>query len=198
MSNNQEYAIVKICHDFSAQETPASTVPAWLSTVGVPIETALLGLIIAWIVVSFERKKTFNQELVKKRLDVYEKMSPNLNRIYCFFIAVGDWKKFTPIKVIEYKRELDQSFYIYKTIFSPKFALSYHSFIDRCFKTYTGNGKPAQLRINGDEVHRKWGDDWLDDWDNRIFSDTPLTNREEIINSYNELMRQFSIEVGVR
>lgn len=100
--------------------------------------------------------------------------------------------------MIEYKRELDQSFYIYKTIFSPKFALSYHSFIDRCFKTYTGNGKPAQLRINGDEVHRKWGDDWLDDWDNRIFSDTPLTNREEIINSYNELMRQFSIEVGVR
>jgi hypothetical protein len=52
-----------------------------------------------------------NQKVIEKRIDVYDKLAPMLNDLYCYFYYVGNWKELTPIRIIETKRKLDKTFY---------------------------------------------------------------------------------------
>ncbi|MFG1212573.1 hypothetical protein V5F72_07720 [Xanthobacter flavus] len=145
-----------------------SGAPWWWGAVAAPAATACFGLLIAWIAIAFERRKATNQEIIKKRITIYDAMAPNLNDIYCFFLTIGRWKDITPENVISAKRDLDHHFHIYKALFSSNLDTAYNSFISNCFETFVGYGKSARLRADLKRLHSEWGTDWNPDWDSRI------------------------------
>ena len=90
----------------------------------------------AWLAINFDRKKTINQELIKKRLIVYDDMVPKANDLLCYFMCVGDWKSFDPTKLLDHKRKWDRLLFVYGPLLSPALVERAHQFINSCFSTY--------------------------------------------------------------
>lgn len=99
------------------------------------------------------------------------------------------------------KRKLDKQFYIYRPLFSSNFASRYHTFINLCFKPYGGPGHDARLRTviqgpDGDWAavsKPPWGPKWAG-----LFTDAKeATGKPAIEESYEQLMKWFSRELGV-
>jgi hypothetical protein len=164
----------------------------------------LLLLISIWVARLTERFKVAlwtNQKVIEKRIDVYDKLAPMLNDLYCYFCYVGNWKEFTPIQIIEIKRKLDKTFYIYNALFSSEFSRLYFYFIHLCFETYTGPGKNAKLRtfIAGQVENRKNIPTikWDDAWDEMFSESREVTRTEKIQEGYDALMACFAKELGI-
>jgi hypothetical protein len=66
--------------------------PWWLAAVVTPLLTSLLGLAVGYFGLRLDVRRTTNQELIKKRLEVYEKTVPLLDDLVCFFLSVGNWR----------------------------------------------------------------------------------------------------------
>lgn len=85
-------------------------------------------------------------QVTKKRVDLWEQISPRLNDIYCYFLYVGQWKKLSPTDVVNAKREADRYFYSNLPFFTLEFIHEYQQFMKETFKTGTGWKKDALLR----------------------------------------------------
>jgi len=113
-----------------------------------------------------------NQKIIEKRLALYDRLSPLLNRLLCFYTWIGYWREVSPKQVIETKRELDKEVYIYKHLLGDSFFVGYQNYMTLLFKTYTGPGEyPKILSFiegpNGDRrIHSKYK--WKKEWD-RLF-----------------------------
>ena len=120
----------------------SSTMPWWANSV----LGAALALLVAWIAISFDRRKTVNQELIKKRLSIYDEMAPKLNDILCFFSFIGRFRSLPPGTIIAHKRELDRTIHVYGPIFSPALRDRYDEFVKLCFIAFAGGvGRPALI-----------------------------------------------------
>jgi len=75
-----------------------------------------------------------------------EKIGPKLNKIYCYFLYVGDWKETNRGQIIALKRDLDATMYTNKAFFSKQFFDNYLEFTKATFNTFTGWGQDARLR----------------------------------------------------
>ena len=164
----------------------------------------LLLLISIWVARLTERFKVAlwtNQKVIEKRIDVYDKLAPMLNDLYCYFYYVGNWKELTPIQIIEIKRNLDKTFYIYAALFSPEFSKLYFTFIHLCFETYVGPGKNARLRTyianQTDNRKKVSAAKWDDTWDEMFSESHEVTPTQEIRAGYEALMLCFSKELGI-
>jgi hypothetical protein len=80
--------------------------------------TGAIGIVAAFIAIRFDARKNVNQELIKKRISVYDSLAPKLNELLCFFLSRGSWKSLNPPLMIQRKRELDQAIYVYGPLFS--------------------------------------------------------------------------------
>ena len=122
-----------------------NAVPWWAN----PALSTILAIAVAWVAVSFDRRKTVNQELIRKRLGVYDSMAPKLNDILCFFFLVGDFRNLPPPVMIAHKRELDRTINVYLPLFSPALKARYDDFIRTCFLPFGGGtGRPALIKAN--------------------------------------------------
>jgi uncharacterized membrane-anchored protein YhcB (DUF1043 family) len=61
----------------------------WWTAVIAPLLTGILGVAAGYIAIRFDVKKVSNQELIKKRIAIYDEMAPKLNDLLCFFFALG-------------------------------------------------------------------------------------------------------------
>jgi hypothetical protein len=82
-------------------------------------------------------------------LTFYDEVAPQINDIYCFFQAVGNWASLSPEEIIKRKRALDASFQIKRFLFDDDLFTSYRDFISAHFVEYGGGaGKPATLLLD--------------------------------------------------
>jgi hypothetical protein len=170
------------------------SVPWWAS----PILSAILAIAAAWLAISFDRRKTVNQELVRKRIAIYDEMAPRLNDILCFFLLVGDFRNLPPSAMIAHKRKLDRTINVYLPIFSPSLKTRYDAFIDVCFLPFGGgSGRPALIKADRERLAAEWGKKWNADWDRGFVDPAAASDLERVVRHYEALMNQLAREVGV-
>ena len=150
----------------------------------------------------FEHRQWSNQKVIEKRLEVYEKVTPKLNDMMCYFLRIGTWKELDPKEVIDMKREIDKDAHIYAPLFSPDFMEYYNKFMSSCFATFRGAGKDAQLRADSSFYREAFvGDEkdecWQDDWNDCFTGPEEASTREEVSTSYRNLVALIAQELGV-
>ncbi|MER8734592.1 hypothetical protein NKH28_33325 [Mesorhizobium sp. M1227] len=88
------------------------------------------------------------EKVQDKKIELWDKMGPHLNRILSYITYVGRWNQISTADVVGAKRASDEIFYIYKPFFSPKFQKDYKRFMDSAFQTFTGMGEDAKIRTS--------------------------------------------------
>lgn len=140
-----------------------------ISSIATPIVVVLLGSKLNSRLKSIDDAQWQSRKIVEKRLELYDKIAPGINAIYCFCMWVGYWKDLSPKDIIQTKRDLDKTVNIYRHLLSEDFYNKYNNFIHLIFLTYTGAGKDASIRsaISGPDGNRikhsnyKWEDDFI-------------------------------------
>jgi hypothetical protein len=173
--------------------------PWWPKEVFTILFGALLSLIVAWVAIAFDRRKATNQELIRKRIEVFELMAPKLNDLLCFARCVGGWRTLSPGQMLQHKRELDRHFAIYGALFSKALARTYLNLIaGQYFATWQGSGLDARLRVAPDRLKSEWGGNWDPAWDAAFSTPQQTTQPEQIAAAYAALMNQFAVEIGAQ
>ncbi|MER9598408.1 hypothetical protein [Mesorhizobium sp. M0244] len=157
-----------------------------------PIVVAILGWRISRTLKEIEQKQWASRKLVEKRIEIYDRISPQINRLFCYYRWIGDWKKLSPLEIIDTKRDLDHLVYIYRYLLDDKFFEAYSSFMDALFLTYNGAGEDARLRthIRNEEGDRakstfyQWAAAWED-----CFDDSQVLPLNEISRRYEAVMQ---------
>jgi hypothetical protein len=168
----------------------------WWAT---PLLTAVLAAGGAWLAVSLDRRKAINEELIKKRLAVYDEMAPRLNDILCFFFCIGRFQSLPPAEIIKHKRALDLSINLYAPLFSPALRTAYDAMLKYCFVIYAGGtGKPALIAANIETLRKEWDGAWQPAWTPGIVPVEQAVDPDEVRRRYDALMAQLAREVGAR
>jgi hypothetical protein len=129
-----------------------------------PIMTGIVGIFVVRLGNRMEGIQQLHQELLKKRLSLFEEIAPNLNDIYCFYQAVGHWTELSPDDVIKRKRTIDRAIQVNRFLFRPEFWDAYKAFEHAHFEMYTGPGQPAKLRLDMDRIKQLAGSLFKADW----------------------------------
>lgn len=166
--------------------------PIWL----VPTLTAILTTAAAWIAISFERRKTVNQELIKRRLAQYDAVLPLANDLFCYLLCRGRFRELTPDLLLASKREMDRTMYIHASLFTTKLMRSYHRFMADCYAAYQGAGLSAKLRTDAQRLQAQFGAGWKRDWDS-YFTGERL-DAKALVASYEDFVQMFGSEIGAR
>lgn len=143
-----------------------------------------------------EDRQWTNRKLIERRLELYERMAPRLNRLLCVLLCIGDFRNTTPPQVLDTKRELDADFRVYKFLMSPSFADAYTAFITNCFREWGPMGSDAGVRSDARRQRAERGDGaWQDGWE-PFFTGDPVPDAD-LRASYDRLMRAFAEDVGL-
>ncbi len=158
-----------------------------IASILTPIIVGIVGYQLAKIGKDLEKKQWTSRKVIEKRLDFYDKVVPELNDLFCYYNRVGNWKELTPPELIEKKRKLDKEFHIYSHIFKENILVKhqYESFIHNCFKTYTGWGNDAKLKMS--IAKRADLPNWKKEW-NDLFVTSERVDKEVFNKSYNQLI----------
>ena len=148
----------------------------------IPLSVVTFGWIINQRLKRFEHKQWANQKLIEKRLELYDQLAPQLNKLLCFYVLVGGWKSITPSDVRETKRSLDQCVHIYRYLLGEPFFETYQAFINQLFAQWQGSGVSALLKtpIQTDRGDRKTDSDyeWKPEWESWFAEDQALSYME--------------------
>ena len=129
-----------------------------------PIMTGLIGLLVVRLGSKVEATKQLNQELMRKRLQLFEELAPKLNDIHCFYQAVGHWADLNPEEVIRRKRSIDRAIQVNRYLFRSDFFDEYQRFEEAHFEMFSAPGQPARLRLDLDHVGKRAGTAFQKDW----------------------------------
>lgn len=164
----------------------------------VSIATPLIGGIIAYrlsrIGKDLEKKQWAGRKVIEKRLEFYDRVVPHLNDLYCYYNRFGNWKELFPPEIISKKRILDKEFHIYSHLFKRDIIGKYEAYIGNCFKTYTGWGNDAKIKMN--LVKRQGLDGWKTEW-NELFVPEEQVDKDSFKKSYNELLYIIKSELEI-
>jgi hypothetical protein len=139
-----------------------------------PLTVAGLGVLLARTSRRIEQVQWANQTVVTRRLDIFAQLAPGLNQLLCFATFVGSWKDIQPAHAITIKRQLDQTMYASKVLFSSQLFGAYHQFMATLFAMYATTGADALIRA---PIASQWGDRrqlpwWHDDMTSLFATDT--------------------------
>ncbi len=141
-----------------------------------------------------------SRKIVEKRLELYERIAPSLNSIFCFCTWVGYWKDISPKDLIQTKRDLDKTVNIYRHLLSEEFYHKYNDFINLIFLTYTGFGKDALIKasISGPDGDRRTHSNytWQDGFA-KLFSTLDNPTKPQIQKSYQDTMAELRKCIGL-
>lgn len=129
------------------------TIAAWSSleitkvsvSVLTPLAVAGVGYWINRRLKSLESAQWSQQKIIERRIQAYDELAPELNRLFCFFAYVGSWKETTPPEIINLKRTLDRCAHISAPLFDPDFLPIYTGLLDCCFTTFGRWGDDASV-----------------------------------------------------
>jgi len=119
--------------------------PLWLQLLSLLLATAF-GVALLIRLSSIDAALWQNRRIIAKRLQIYERIAPDLNRIYCFRRYLGYWKEISPPDLITTKRRLDREVNISRHLLSEEFYRAYLDFMGLTFRTFTGQGEDAKIR----------------------------------------------------
>ena len=144
-----------------------------------PLAVAFIGWKVSKRLKDIEQLQWGNRKLTEKRIQIYERVSPLLNRLFCYFTYVGDWQNHSPKSIIATKRELDHEMHVNKYLLTPEVFNAYTNFIGELFDTYTGVGRDARLKTFIDSRHGdrrrspsfKWEQGYSDCFNSRNVAD---------------------------
>jgi hypothetical protein len=159
-----------------------------------PIFLFVLGYMVTKAARRVEQAQWASRKLIESRLELYERMAPMLNDLFCFFLLVGHFDEVTPPEALSRKRDLDRIFHAHAPLFSAEFRDTYQRFIDACFLAFTGEARPAELRASR-EAQKRERSTWDDDW-NDMFAQEAPEPVQTIADAYDDLMDEFAAEVG--
>ncbi len=158
-----------------------------------PIMTGLVGLIVLRMGTKLETTKQLHQELLKKRLQLFEDVVPKLNDIHCFYQSVGHWAELSPEEVIRRKRAIDRVIQVNRYLFRSDFWDEYQRFEQAHFEMFAVPGQPARLRLDLDHVRKLTGKAFKDEW--LPFVSSKTGSHEEQRKHYQALMEILGREV---
>lgn len=149
------------------------------------ILTPLLLLLLTFVVNNALQERSASlrrdEQILADKKRIYTEIGPKLNIFYIYVADVGDFKAYTPARVVDLKREVDRQFHIYHPYWSAGTQEKYSTFMESVFQTYSGVGLPAQ--INGSPIEKiaayendqlKWDPAW-----NRYFTGNTDLNVSE-------------------
>lgn len=183
-----------------------------LVAVTVPVLVLMFGWLANRSLKRLETRQAANQNLIEKRIQVYDQMAEDMNSIFCFFLRVGHYKDITPDGMIEIKRRVDRRAHTQRPFFDPAHQQRYLEFMDACFSTHTGVAQHAKIRADPARYRAEFArllTPWNDAWDQMFVSDlsadrgaTDLETADEVTRrtvneSYEALMDSFSKEMGI-
>jgi hypothetical protein len=158
-----------------------------------PIVTGLVGILVLQMGTRLEVAKQLNQELLKKRLTLFEEIAPKLNDLFCFYQAVGHWAELSPEEIIRRKRAIDRSIQVNRYLFRSEFWNEYQRFEKAHFDLFATVGQPAKLRLDVEHIRRRIGDNFKNEW--MPFVSKSPGDHEEQARHYQTLMRILGNEV---
>ena len=162
-----------------------------------PLTVAGLGFYVARASRRIEQIQWANQTVVTRRLEIFGQLAPGLNQLLCFATFVGGWKEIQPRQAIAVKRQLDQTMYANRVLFSEQLFTAYHAFMTTVFAMYAATGADALLRA---PVESKWGDrrnlPWWDDSMAGLFA-TTAASLDHIQAAYDQLAERFRADLYV-
>jgi hypothetical protein len=163
-----------------------------------PITVAGLGVFVARTGRRLERVEWANQTVIIRRLEIFGEVAPKLNRLLCFATFVGGWKEVTPLAAIELKREIDETMYANRVLFSDELFEAYREFMAALFAMYATTGGDALLRA---PIESQWGDRRkIHGWNPRmesLFSTDKPGSMEDIQAAYERLGKRFRADLYV-
>ena len=124
-----------------------------------------------------------NLRLTDRRLQLYDNIRLELNRIYCFVEDIGTWKQDTPETVLAAKRHVDTEMHSQRAIWSPETFEAYLAYMNSAFLTYTGFGKDAQIKTSVAEKQAGIKN-WSPVWEQRLTGTKSLDHAS----NYNKLL----------
>ena len=119
--------------------------PLWLHILSLLL-AAGFGVALLIRLTSIDAALWQNARIISKRLQIYERIAPDLNRIYCFRRYLGYWKEISPPDLITTKRWLDREVNISRHLLSEGGRRAYLDFMGLTFRTFTGQGEDAKIR----------------------------------------------------
>lgn len=164
-----------------------------------PLTVAGLGVFVALASRRREQVQWANQTVVTRRLDIFAQLAPGLNQLLCFATFVGGWKEIQPCQAIAIKRQLDETMYASKVLFSDQLFTAYHQFMATLFALFATTDADAQLRA---PIKSVWGNrrnmPW---WDEQtmasLFSATSTAGIDDIQAAYDQLAQRFRADLYV-
>jgi hypothetical protein len=164
-----------------------------------PITVAALGVLVARTSRRIEQVQWANQTVVIRRLDISTQLAPALNQLLCFATFVGGWKDIQPKQAIAVKRQLDETMYANRVLFSDALFTAYHQFMTTLFAMYATTDADAALRA---PIKTQWGDrrnmPWWDDASMAsLFTTATPATTGDIQAAYDQLAEQFRAELYV-
>jgi hypothetical protein len=105
-----------------------------------------LGGGLLWRLKSIDEALWQRRPIIAKRLEIYDRIAPDMNRMYCFRRLVGYWKEVSPPDMIATKRRLDREVNIYRHLLSEDFYQRHFELMQLLFRTFTGQGEDAKIR----------------------------------------------------
>ncbi|MEN8203158.1 MAG: hypothetical protein ABFS28_11225 [Bacteroidota bacterium] len=145
------------------------------------------------IVVELNKKQKTNSRIIKKRIDIYDRVVTRIYDLFCFYCYVGNWTEITPLDIQRLKRELDKDMNVYATLISGELIKEYNDFMQLCFISSTGwehDVKIKALYEMRQEHNKEWKDDWI-----RQFDQKNVTDAVKMKERYNELIISFKKEL---
>ena len=181
---------------------PSSWTSLQIATLAVaaltPITVAGLGVLFARTSRRIEQVQWANQTVVTRRLDIFAQLAPGLNQLLCFATFVGGWKEIQPRQAIGIKRQLDETMYANRVLFSGQLFAAYHQFMTALFAMYATTDADAHLRA---PIESQWGNrrkmPWWDDSMTSLFSTDNLASIDDIQAAYDQLAQRFRADLYV-
>ncbi|MEX2318789.1 MAG: hypothetical protein WD626_02985 [Bauldia sp.] len=165
-----------------------------------PASVVLFGWFINRRLKQIEEAQWKNRKVIEKRIEIFDRTAPDLNRLYCYFMWIGPWKEVSPKEAITLKRRLDHAFHVNRYLIGEDVFHAYQSLMAMLFRTYGGAGQDALIRtkILGPDGDRRASDyfKWQDGWESH-FDQTNLEKAEAIHDAYTGVMQTFKRSIGL-
>lgn len=161
-----------------------------------PLLLAVLGFWLNRRLKSLEQAQWSRQKVIERRIKAYDDLAIPLNQIYCFFCYVGLWKDLHPPKLVEIKRELDQTAHVAAPLFDSQFLNRYNALMEMCFATFGNWGDDAKLRTLPDRRKQALGRLWDSQWDDCFVARHEATEPKQVQVAYAALMAYLARSIG--
>ena len=163
-----------------------------------PVTVAAVGFYFARASQRLEHVQWANQTVITRRLEIFSQVAPWLNQLLCFATFVGRWKETKPIEAIGLKRQLDETMYANRLLFSDELFEAYREFMATQFAMYATTGADAHLRA---PIDSKWGDrrklPWWTEGMEILFSVDNPASMDDIQAAYEVLTERFRDDLYV-